>query len=61
MFDTSNVKPGLSYHVTFQIQVVYSMKTIFRTVVDEGASTCVMSLIVGESLAPLRFPLLSPC
>jgi hypothetical protein len=44
MFDTSNVKPHLPYHVTFQIQVVYNTKTIFRMVMDEGASTCVMSL-----------------
>jgi hypothetical protein len=43
-FDPSNVKPHLPYHITFQIQVVYSTKNIFRTMIDEGASTCVMSL-----------------
>jgi hypothetical protein len=61
MFDTSNVKPHLPYHVAFQIVVVYTMKScsknIFRTVVDEGASTCVMSLscwraIGSPELAP---------
>jgi hypothetical protein len=29
---------------SFQIQVVYATKNIFRTMIDEGASTCVMSL-----------------
>lgn len=44
MFETSNVKPQLPYHITFQIHVVYNTKTIFRMIMDEGASTCVMSL-----------------
>jgi hypothetical protein len=38
MFDPSNVKHHLPYHVTFQIQVVYATKNIFRTMIDEGAS-----------------------
>jgi hypothetical protein len=48
MLDTTDLKPRLPYHVAFQIVVAHPMKTftrnIFRTVVDEGASTCVMSL-----------------
>jgi hypothetical protein len=49
MLDTTNLKPCLPYHVAFQIVVAYTMKTftqnIFRMVVDEGASTCVMYLV----------------
>jgi hypothetical protein len=48
MLDTTDLKPRLPYHVAFQIVVAHPMKTftwnIIRTVVDEGASTCVMSL-----------------
>jgi hypothetical protein len=48
MLDTTNLKPHLPYHVAFQIVVAHPTKTftwnIFRIVVDEGASTCVMSL-----------------
>jgi hypothetical protein len=46
--DMNDLKPRLSYHVAFQIVVAYTMKTftrnIFCTVVDQGASTCMMSL-----------------
>jgi hypothetical protein len=49
-FDTMDVKPHLPYHVSFQINVMYSMKTIRRIVVDEGASTCVMSLSCWKSI-----------
>jgi hypothetical protein len=48
MLDTTDLKPRLPYHVAFQIVVAHPTKTftrnIFHTVVDEGASTCVMSL-----------------
>jgi hypothetical protein len=48
MLDTTDIKPRLPYHVAFQIVAAYPMKNftqnIFRTVVDEGATTCVMSL-----------------
>jgi hypothetical protein len=44
MLDTNKLKIGLPYHVAFQIVVDYTTKNltqnIFRTVVDEGASTC---------------------
>jgi hypothetical protein len=43
-FDPYNFKHRLPYHIAFHIQVVYSMKNIFRTMIDEGALTCVMSL-----------------
>jgi hypothetical protein len=54
MLDTTNLKPRLPYHVVFQIVVSYPTKTftrnIFRTVVDEGASTCIMSLACWKDI-----------
>jgi hypothetical protein len=63
MLDTTDLKPCLPYHVAFQIVVACTTKTftqnIFCTVVDEGTSTCVMSLacwkVIGQptlSLSP---------
>jgi hypothetical protein len=54
MLDTTDLKPRLPYHVAFQIVVAYTTKTftrnIFCTVVDEGASTCVMSLACWKAI-----------
>ena len=44
MIDASNFKPLLPYHIMFHIQAVYNINNTFRMVVDEGTSTCVMSL-----------------
>jgi hypothetical protein len=61
MLDTTDLKPRLPYHVAFQIVVAYPMKTftwnIFCTVVDEGASTCFMSLACWKDIGQ---PVLSP-
>jgi hypothetical protein len=61
MLDTTDLKPRLPYHVAFQIVVAHPTKTftrnIFRTVVDEGASTCVMSLACWKAIGQ---PKLSP-
>jgi hypothetical protein len=61
MLDTTNLKPHLPYHVAFQIVVAYPTKNftwnIFCTVVDEGASTCVMSLACWKAIGQ---PVLSP-
>jgi hypothetical protein len=61
MLDTTDLKPRLPYHVAFQIVVAYPTKTftrnIFRMVVDEGASTCVMSLACWKAIGQ---PILSP-
>jgi hypothetical protein len=61
MLDTTDLKPRLPYHVAFQIVVAYPTKTftwnIFRMVVDEGASTCVMSLACWKTIGQ---PVLSP-
>jgi hypothetical protein len=61
MLDMTDLKPRLPYHVAFQIVVAHPTKTftrnIFRTVVDEGASTCVMSLACWKAIGQ---PELSP-
>ena len=43
-FNSFDVKIHLPYHVSLSIDVIHGGKTIGRAVVDEGASTCVMSL-----------------
>jgi hypothetical protein len=59
--DTNDLKPRLPYHVVFQIVVAYPMKNftrnIFHMVVDEGASTCIMSLACWKAIGQ---PVLSP-
>jgi hypothetical protein len=42
VFDLEDHIPRLPPQLAFQIQVVVSDKNICRTVIDEGASTCVM-------------------
>jgi hypothetical protein len=57
MLDTIDLKPHLPYHVAFQIVVAHPMKfftrNIFRMVVDEGTSTCVMSLACWKAIGKL--------
>ena len=43
-FHLSDVKIRLPYHVALSIDVIHGGNTIGREVVDEGDSTCVMSL-----------------
>jgi hypothetical protein len=54
MLDTTDLKPRLPYHVAFQIVVAHTTKTftrnIFCTVVNEGASTFVMSLACWKAI-----------
>jgi hypothetical protein len=61
MLGTTDLKPHLPYHVTFQIVVAHPTKkftwNIFCTMVDEGASTCVMSLACWKAIGQ---PKLSP-
>jgi hypothetical protein len=58
MLDTTDLKPHLPYHIVFQIVVAHPTKNftrnIFRTVVDEGASTCVMSLACWKAIGQLE-------
>jgi hypothetical protein len=49
-FDVVDVKPHLPYHVAFQIHVESMNITIKRIVIDEGASTSVMSLSCWKSI-----------
>ena len=49
-FNLSDVKIRLPYHVALSIDVIHGGKTIGRAVVDEGASTCVMSLACWKAL-----------
>jgi hypothetical protein len=60
-FNPADHKPVLPHHVTFYIVVVYTMKSltqnIFCTVLDEGASTCIISL---ECWKAINQPKLSP-
>jgi hypothetical protein len=54
MLHTTDLKSHLPYHVAFRIVVAYPTKTftqsIFCMVVDEGASTCVMSLACWKAI-----------
>jgi hypothetical protein len=54
MLDTTDLKPCLPYHVAFPIVVAHPTKTftrnIFRTVVDEGTSTCIISLACWKAI-----------
>jgi hypothetical protein len=60
ILDTTDLKPCLPYHVAFQIVVAYPKKTfmrnIFCTVVDEGASTCIMSLACWKAIGQPSSP-----
>jgi hypothetical protein len=42
--------PRLPPQLAFQIQVVIENNNIYRTIVDEGASTCVMSVTCWKSI-----------
>jgi hypothetical protein len=44
IFDLEDHIPRLPPQLAFQIQVIVSEKKICRTVIDEGASTCFMSI-----------------
>jgi hypothetical protein len=50
IFDLEDHIPRLPPQIAFQIQVVVSDKNICRTVINEGASTCVMSLACWKAI-----------
>jgi hypothetical protein len=50
MFKLDDYKLRLSHQLAFQIQVVVWNKNIHCTILDEGASTCVMSLACWKSI-----------
>jgi hypothetical protein len=49
-FNLDNFKSRLSHQLAFQIDVVVHNQHIHRTILDEGASTCVMSLACWKGL-----------
>ena len=53
-FNLSDVKICLPYHVALSIDGIHGGKTIGREVVDEGDSTCVMSLSCWKALRSLE-------
>jgi hypothetical protein len=57
IIDTNDLKHHLPYHVEFQIVVAHLTKSftqnIFRTVVDEGTPTYVMSLACWRDIGQL--------
>jgi hypothetical protein len=50
IFDLEDHIPRLPPQLAFQIQVVVENKNICRTVIDEGALTCVMSFTCWKSI-----------
>jgi hypothetical protein len=50
MFNLDNYQSRLSHQLAFQIDVVVHNQQIHRTILDEGASTCVMSLAYWKGL-----------
>jgi hypothetical protein len=50
IFDLEDHIPRLPPQLAFQIQVVVADKNICRTVIDEGASTCVMSIACWKAI-----------
>jgi hypothetical protein len=55
VFDLEDHVPRSPRQLAFQIQVVVSDKKICRTVIDEGASTCVMSLACWKAIGSPSF------
>jgi hypothetical protein len=50
IFDLEDHIPRLPPQLAFQIQVIVSDKNICRIVIDEGASTCVMSITYWKAI-----------
>jgi hypothetical protein len=50
VFDLTEHIPRLPAQLAFQIQVVVADKSICRTIIDEGASTCVMSFSCWKAI-----------
>ena len=50
IFDLENFTPHLPHQMAFQIPIIVKNKRIFCIVVDEGASTYIMSLKCWKSL-----------
>jgi len=49
-FDLEGHTPRLPQQISFIIQVIINAKTIHRIVIDEGASTCIMSVACWKAI-----------
>ena len=49
-FDVESHIPRLPHQIVFLIQVIINSKTIHRTVIDEGASTCIMFVACWKAI-----------
>ena len=49
-FDLERHTQRLPPQIAFLIQVIIDSKTIHRTVIDEGASTCIMSVAYWKAI-----------
>ena len=50
IFDLENSSLRLPHQMAFQIPVLVKNRPIFQTVIDEGASMCIMSIQCWKSL-----------
>ena len=50
MFKLENYASQISHQLAFQVDVVVHNQQIHQTILDEGASTCVMSLACWKGL-----------
>ena len=50
IFDLEDHIPMIPPQLEFQIQVVVDNNNIFRTIIDEGASTCIMSITCWKAI-----------
>ena len=55
IFDLENFTHFLPHQMAIQIPVFVKNRCCFRTVIDEGASTCIMSLKFWKSLGSKTF------
>ena len=54
IFDLENSTPHLPHQMAFQILVLVKNRPCYRTVLDEGASTCICLFSVGDHLVLLH-------
>jgi len=52
IFDLENSTPRLPHQMAFRIPVLVKNRPCYRTVIDEGASMCIMSIQCWRSLGP---------
>jgi hypothetical protein len=53
-FNMDYFNESLSHHLAFQIQVLDGGKNVHHTVLDEGASTCIMYFLCWRAIGSLK-------